>query len=92
MDYTELLEWKFIDNNKLEGRLENFYVLIRKTNNIKPFELRLFNKGDIMFFFSFNKLNSATNFAQSMVTKYYQPKEVIDNIINLSDWRNRVHR
>ncbi len=92
MDYTELLEWKFIDNNKLEGRLENFYVLIRKTNNIKPFELRLFNKGDIMCFLSFDEMNKATNFAQRMVTKYYQPKEVIDNVINLSDWRNRVHR
>ena len=95
MEDTKLINWEFIEDNKMVGTLDIFYILLRKTNNPKPYELRIFRHGDIWLFLSFDNLTAAVTFAQEIITKYYGLKEVIkktdnnvkSNIVYIKEWR-----
>ena len=95
MDYTQLIEWEFTDDNKLIGKYNMCYILIRKLNSINPYELRIFKNGEILFFISFDNINKATRFAQGIVDAYYYLKKPIkkcnnhidNNIVYIKKWR-----
>lgn len=96
MDNKSLIEWDFIDDDKIIGSYDIFYILIRKTRNAKPFELRIFKKGEIWVFTSFSNLPKAIKCANDLVTRFYKLKEtmekkennsIINNIIDINEWK-----
>ncbi len=96
MEETGLINWDYFDDNKMTGSYDIFYVLIRKTRNTKPYELRIFKNGDIWVFTSFALVPSAVKCAEELVLKFYKlketmkkrdTKEIPNNIIYIKKWR-----
>ena len=93
MEETGLIKWDYFDDNKMTGAYDIFYVIIRKTRNTKPYELRIFKKGEIWVFTSFSLVPKAVKCAEELVSKFYKLKRVMeksdntDNIIYLKKWR-----